>query len=295
MKRRLFFLLILLFPHALLAQSMHVISSIKPIALLLSSLSQGEFNAQPLLKTGASPHDYALKPSDMKRINSADLIIWAGASLEPFLLKPLATHTQLALLTSPELKPLLQAAGTKHHTHAAHHHAHSIDPHFWLGIEQSRAAARSITKQLILLDPSSKQKRQNHLQAFEAKLDLTAHAIKKQLMPVQNRGYFVFHDAYGYFEQYFSLRHLGAFTLNPQQKPGAKQLFEIKQQLMSEQAVCVFSEPQFRPAIVTSILKDTPAKQGTLDPLATDIKLDKQGYWLFLEQMAFNFETCLKL
>ena len=37
-----------------------------------------------MLPSGASPHTYALKPSDMQMLQRADLAIWVGEDLETF-------------------------------------------------------------------------------------------------------------------------------------------------------------------------------------------------------------------
>jgi len=279
--------------------SINIVTSIKPLQLILSSLTQGEYQSLPLLKPGASPHDYALRPKDIQRLQKADLFIWVGEELEPYFSKPLKQlpHIQsLALLDQ-----VVDAAPSQHQEHSNdkddHHHGHEhngSDPHFWLGIDESKKAAQLITLKLIEIEPEKKQLRQKQLMTFNQSLDDLDKTIEQQLSGVRNRGYFVFHDAYGYFEQHYHLNHMGAFTLNPQRQPGAKQLSEIKQNLLSQQAVCVFSEPQFRPAIIESVIRNTEAKSGSLDPMATDIDVSPTAYFDFLQKLANNFETCLK-
>lgn len=75
---------------ALFAQSasaIEVLTSIKPIQMITYELMLGTGTPDVLLPSGASPHDYALRPSDVKRIQQADLVIWFGQDLEPFMSK----------------------------------------------------------------------------------------------------------------------------------------------------------------------------------------------------------------
>lgn len=281
-----------------------VLTSIKPLQLILTSLTEGEFQAEALLGAGASPHHYSLKPHDIQRLQQADLFLWVGPELEPYFAKPLQQLPNLQSL--PLLAYVANEAEHEQHkdeheheheqhsvSHEEHHHS-GLNPHFWLGIEESKKAAEAITQQLINLEPSKKQVREKQLTQFIETLSMTDAAIRQQLSSVNKQGYFVFHDAYGYFEQRYHLNHLGAFTLNPQRQPGAKQLAEIKQKLISQKAVCVFSEPQFKPAIVESIVRGTKAKLGSLDPMATNIQMSPKAYFEYLQDLTNNVETCLK-
>lgn len=65
--------------------SLTVMTSIKPLQLITQELTQGVTNTDVLLANNTSPHDYALKPSDVRKLKSVDLLIWVGPGLESFL------------------------------------------------------------------------------------------------------------------------------------------------------------------------------------------------------------------
>ncbi|MNY34740.1 High-affinity zinc uptake system protein ZnuA precursor [compost metagenome] len=115
-----------------------------------------------------------------------------------------------------------------------------------------------------------------------------------ELAPLKGKGYFVFHDAYGYYEKHYGLTPLGHFTVNPEIQPGAQRLHEIRTQLVEQKATCVFAEPQFRPAVVEAVARGTSVRMGTLDPLGTNITLSKTSYLQFLSQLANQYSSCLK-
>ena len=87
---------------------------------------------------------------------------------------------------------------------------------------------------------------------------------------------------------------LGHFTVNPEIQPGAQRLHEIRTQLVEQKATCVFAEPQFRPAVIEAVARGTSVRMGTLDPLGTGIKLGKESYPQFLDQLAKQYSSCLK-
>ncbi len=138
------------------ANANEVLTSIKPIQMITYEITQGVSEPDVLLDSNTSPHDYALKPSDVKRIRKADLVVWYGKDLEPFLAKVL--EDQKNVLTISEIHGLNLrefSADGRSHDHDGHHHG-SHDPHFWLGHEQSIKAAEAISQKLAELDPSNK-------------------------------------------------------------------------------------------------------------------------------------------
>ncbi|MDD9178898.1 MULTISPECIES: zinc ABC transporter substrate-binding protein ZnuA [Aliivibrio] len=276
------------------AQAMTVLSSVKPINLIVQELTNGISDTSYLVPSGASPHDYALRPSDIRKVKQADVVIWYGNDLEPFLSKIIADKKNV--ITISEFPSVdfyhFDEHGEEGHSHEDGHH-HSTDPHFWLGPKESLGVAKEITQQLIKIDPLNKDQYESNLTAFENKLTQAVETISNQLKPVQDKGYFVFHDAYGYFERYFGMNNLGHFTVSPDRKPGAKSLIKIKKSLLNQQAVCVFSEPQFEPAIVTTITRGTEVNKGELDPLAIQQSDEVGAYFIFLSTISNELSRCL--
>ncbi|MDA0109444.1 zinc ABC transporter substrate-binding protein ZnuA [Vibrio sp. La 4.2.2] len=276
------------------SQAFEVLNSIKPFEMISHELILDDQTASSLLSASASPHDYALKPSDVKKLQSSELVIWFGSDLESFLEKSLeGKNNVLEIQTVPGLALREYGDEDGHdHGHEGHNHG-SYDPHVWLGPAQSRQVAKAITAKLIELDPNNEAGYLAKLKAFEANLDATEQKIQQQLKPIQSEGYYVFHDAYGYFESYFDLNNLGHFTVSPERKPGAKTLISIKTTLREQNVKCVFAEPQYTPAVIQSVTRGTNTSIGTLDPLGTDIKVADGSYFTFLESISTNIVDCM--
>lgn len=274
------------------ANATQVLTSIKPIQLIAIEIMQNTSSPEVILASNTSPHDYALRPSDVKRIRNADVIIWFGKDLEPFLSKVVEGQSNVLTLSKIEGLELREYQGD-HHDHDGHDHG-SHDPHFWLGYKPTMQVAKAIADMLAGMDAANAQVYADNLKVFEDKLASQQQAIEKQLTPIKQDGYFVFHDAYGYFEQDFALNQLGFFTVSPDRKPGAKTLISIRKALASEQAKCVFSEPQFTPAVVESVTRGSNAKVGVLDPIGSDVQAVSGGYFILKQNLADSFSHCLQ-
>ena len=76
---------------AALAEVPQVMTDIAPIQSLAARVMAGIGAPDVLLPPGASPHDYALRPSDAARLAETDLMIWVGHGLTPWLEGPIAS------------------------------------------------------------------------------------------------------------------------------------------------------------------------------------------------------------
>ena len=285
-----------------------VVASLKPLGFIASAIADGVTDTEVLLPDGASEHDYSLRPSDVKRLQGADLVVWIGPEMEAFMeksVKNIPNAKQVTIAQLNDVKPLLlKGADDDDDDHGhndagseksdEHHHHGDYNMHLWLSPEIARASAVAIHEKLVELMPQSRAKLDANLKDFEAQLASTEKQVGNELAPLKGKGYFVFHDAYGYFEKQFGLTPLGHFTVNPEIQPGAQRLHEIRTQLVEQKATCVFAEPQFRPAVVEAVARGTSVRMGTLDPLGTNIKLGKTSYSAFLNQLANQYASCLK-
>ncbi len=285
-----------------------VVTTIRPLGFIASAIADGVTPTEVLLPDGASPHDFALRPSDIQRLRSADLVLWVGPDMEAFLTKalvPISATRKLAISELPAVKPLLmkgeddddhdQAGEAHNHADDDHGHHHGeYNMHVWLSPEVAKVTAIAIHDRLLELMPQNKDKLDANLRQFENLLTQTDKNVGNMLTPVQGKGYFVFHDAYGYFEKHYGLSPLGHFTVNPEIQPGAQRLHQIRTQLVEQKAVCVFAEPQFRPAVINAVAKGTTVRSGTLDPLGIGIALGKDSYGKFLTQLSSQYVSCLK-
>lgn len=269
-----------------------VLTSIKPIGLIANDIAKDHAKVEVLLPDNASPHGFSLTPSDIRALNDQDLLIWVGPEIEPFLTKIMAGRkNQLQLTALPGIQ--LRHYGSEHaHSHGEHTHETNLDGHIWLGPEQSLVIADGIKTQLIALDPDNKADYERNFSDFKQKIITQQQNIHDQLKNYSNKHYFLFHDAYGYFEQAFDLKALGNITLTPDRKPGARTVVGIRKQLQAGNVKCVFSEPQFNQSLVETLVAGTNTKIVLLDPMAKKLSLKTHSYADFLAELTQSFVTC---
>ncbi len=297
MKKILLALLSLL---AVTSVNADVLTTIKPLGLISSAITDGVTKTEVLVPVTASPHNYALKTSDVAKLRKSDLVVWIGEDIESFLTKSIANLDNDKVLSLSKIKNIQDyvhhnqssSHSKDHHKHEDHHH--DIDWHIWLSPKIAVIIAEEIANKLTKKMPNQADKIKKNLANFKANIEKTHKVISKQISKVKNKGYYTFHDAYGYFERNYGLHSLGSFTINPSIATGVKKIAEIKKEINEHNAVCLFVEPQFTPKVVDRLQRQTSVKVGKLDPLGEKIPLTAQGYTLYLQSLANSFTDCLE-
>ena len=286
------------------AETPRVVASIGPIGSLAAAVMRGIGAPTVLLPAGASPHAYALRPSEARALASADLVLWVGEALETFLEEPLQTLAraetvvELAEAEGLTLYPARKGGvweadhGDEHDGHDSHGHG-GIDPHLWLDPRNAAVLVDRIADALAKRDPvRADAYRANAVAAKAGIAALDAH-LADELRPLQNRPYVVFHDAYQYLERRYDLTPVGAVSIGPERSPGARRLSHLRDKIAEHGAACAFREPQFAPKVLESLAGDTGIRIGVLDPLGTGTAPGPGGYATLMQGLADALRRCL--
>ncbi len=303
-----------------------VTATIKPIHALVAQVMEGVGVPDLLVKGAASPHTYALKPSDARALNHANIFFRVSETVEPFTRKIVSalpdTVKTVTLADAPGIELLNVRTGDtfeKHdhghdgkdehdhdghdhandHDHGDHAHDHSTeangtrDGHVWLDPQNGRKMIAEIARVLSEASPENADKFEANAARADAALVALQVDIARDLAPIKAKPFVVFHDAFQYFEHRFGLSAVGSITISPDAQPSAKRLTEIRRKLQSLSAVCVFSEPQFQAKLVNAVTEGTTARSGTLDPEGALVDPGPSAYDTLLRNLSDDLRACL--
>lgn len=306
-----------------------VVASIKPVHSLVAAVMEGVGEPTLLVKGNASPHTYALRPSDAGALQNADLVFWTGHGLELFLADALetlsidATVVELAETPGVTLLPVREGGAFEAHEHEDEEHDHTHeeegheeegheghghdehaheehdqeheegDMHFWLDPQNAKAMVSLIARKLSEADPENAEAYAANAERELAELDALTAEIEETVAPVAGQPFIVFHDAYHYFENRFGLTVAGSITVSPEVMPGAQRINELNARVAELGAACVFAEPQFEPTIISAITEGTGARTGVLDPEGGLLTEGPDLYPELLRGIAASLVDCL--
>jgi zinc transport system substrate-binding protein len=285
------------------AEVPRVMTDIGPVQSLVDRVMLGVSSADVLLAPGASPHDFAFRPSDAGRLAEAEVVIWVGHDLTPWLQEPIDTLAQAArhleLLTSPGWDRLALREDAAFADTTAHSDDHdgtdhgNTDPHAWLDPLVAAVWLDHIAQVLAEADPGNATTYRANAAAGAAELVALAADIRAQLAPFSGRGYVVPHDGYHYFEARFDLPASGAIALSDAQTPGPARIEELQSLIAARQIVCVLTDPQTAPDW-TDILRDTTAtRTARIDAMGGGLEAGPALYPAIIHAMADALEGCL--
>jgi len=279
-----------------------VLTSIKPLQQIAAAVQDGVGSPDVLLPPGASPHHYALRPSDVRRVGDADLLYWIGPDMENFLSRVLASRSKATVAVQSLEGMKLRHFGEDSQSHEEanhddHDHDHrpgSLDAHLWLSSANARVIAAKMAADLAQVDPANAARYQSNLKAFDERLDALDARIKARVAGIADKPYFVFHEAFDYFEAEYGLKHTGVFSVASEVQPGAQHVAAMRKRLQEVGKTCVFSEPPLRPRLAETLTAGLPVRLAELDALGGTDPVDGKGYERLLEKLGGELAGCLE-
>ena len=303
------FTLILLMSSPALADAPRVATDIAPVHSLVSQVMDGVGTPDLIIPPAASPHGYAMRPSEARALSGADLVVWVGPALTPWMEEPLealapnATHLTLMDADGMTFLPFRggEAFSVDHsHDHGhGHDHGHveeheTADPHIWLDPMNGAQMLTAIADALAELDPDNAARYRQNAEAGRAQLAALTAEIDAQLAPAKDRPFIVFHDAFHYFEARFEIEAKAAVSTGDAAKPGAGRVASLRKQVDKVGVVCAFAEPQMDTGILATVIENQSTKIAILDPIGVDQPLGPDLYPELLRALATGMANCLR-
>ncbi|CAM3215939.1 zinc transport system substrate-binding protein [Paracoccus aminovorans] len=268
-----------------------------------------------LLAAGGDPHHYQLRPSDARSLQEADLLVWVGPALTPWLERPAADlaakGNALALLDQPGTRRQDFAGGAHDHDddihdhdhdHEGHDHAHGeeghhhsgVDPHAWLDPGNGAAWVQAIAQALSARDPEHAATYAANAEQAAAGIAALDGELQAALAPAKGKRFVVFHDAYGYFTSHFGLEPAIAVSLGDASTPSAARLKAIRAEIGAEGAACAFPEANHDPRLIAAVTEGSAVRSGgALDPEGSAAAPGPGLYAELLRGMAGTLADCL--
>ncbi|MDB3912717.1 zinc ABC transporter substrate-binding protein [Paracoccaceae bacterium] len=315
-----------------LADVPNVVVDIAPVHSLVARVMQDVGAPDLIIRSGASPHDYRLRPSEAKALQDANLVIWMGKELTPWMedaVKTLSTEAAILTLLEKDETTLLEFresvlfeehdhddhsdkdhAETEDQDHDDHddhsdedhaetedqdhdEHAHGAhDPHAWLSPENAKIWLNLIAAQLSTADPDNASTYFVNAAAAMTEIDTLMADVSTMLDPVRSNSFIVFHDAYQYFETVFEFPASGAISLGDATDPSPARIARVQGRIQEQKIQCVLAEPQFKKGLVVTVLEGTDANTSIIDPLGVALEPGPALYPQLIRNMAKTLVDC---
>ena len=305
---------------SVMADVPNVAADIAPVHSLVSRVMEGVGAPKLVIKSGASPHDYRLRPSEAKALQDADLVFWMGEELTPWMngaLETLASKASITTLLDQEgvtLHDFRESALFEAHDHDEdkdhkdhddhddhdddkdhkdHDDHGGHDPHAWLSPENAKLWLNIIASKLSVADPQNAASYFMNAAAGQAEMEEMIVEVNVMLKPVQGGKFVVFHDAYQYFENDFDFYASGAISLGDSSDPSPARIQKVQKRIRDEGIQCVLAEPQFNEGLVVTVMEGSEATASVIDPLGAELNTGPNLYTQLIKNLAKTLRDCL--
>jgi zinc transport system substrate-binding protein len=278
-----------------LADVPQVVTDIPPVQALVAQVMGDLGSPGLLLARGADEHDFQLRPSQAGAVADADLVVWIGPKLTPWLASALETRPEGAAALA-----LLDAEGTIRRSYGGDNHGDeendhgSEDPHAWLDPRNAEVWLGLIAEELGRVDPENAAIYAANSATAVRRIEVLDAELHAQLAPIKGKPLVTFHDAFGYFADHYGLEIAGSIALGDAASPGAARLVELRGGLEAGGVVCLFPEAQHDPALMEQLAEGTGVKIGAaLDPVGSSLEPGPGAYAALLKGIARTMAECV--
>ena len=228
-------------------------------------------------------HDYSLSVSQVKAVESAEIIVCSGAGLEDFLSDLLENSVKVNASAGISLLCTSHSHDHDDHAHHAHEDTQEVDAHIWLSPANASCMAKNIAAGLIDHYPQHEQQIQNNLTALLQNLDVLQQYGQQTLSELRSRDLITFHDGFSYFADSFDLHILEAVEEESGSEASAKELIHLITLVQDYKLPAIFTETHGSVSAANVISRETGANIYALDMCMGDT-----GYF---EAMYRNIDT----
>jgi zinc transport system substrate-binding protein len=276
---------------------LEVYTTVYPIYDFTKKIGGPKVKVSSIVPTGASPHNFEPSTRLLADLSKAQIIIFNGAGLEPYMDKMTAAlrDSEVIIVDSSQGIELLELAEeTDHHETPGDNspHEHGVyDPHIWLSPKNALRQGENILKALQDLDPLNKDYYLKNYNAFcEALRELDCE-YKEVISRCEKREIVVTHEAFAYLCRDYGLTQLSLMGLNAEAEPTPGKMRNIIDFVRAHGITHIYYEALESPKSASAIAAETNIQILPLNPLGGITEKELQSGADYFSIMKNNLES----
>jgi len=273
----------------------NVVVSIRPIHSIVSALMEGVSEPRLLLDSNESAHTFHLKPSQLKLLSNADLLITIGDSFESGLTKVIRNIDQNYRLNLSEIKEL-QIYDFRDHNEIEHdeHNEHDKDLHLWLDVGNVQIIAEKIKQKLIEINPSNKEKYNTNYLELKSKLNQLEEKIQFQLEPIKSTPFAIYADILQYFEKNFDLNKPVIIAPYHGARLSINRVIKAKNKMKNQKTRCLIYGSENTSKQINVLTEGLDIKAHSVDILGVKLEPGSEQYFDLMKEISNQLASCLE-
>lgn len=269
-----------------------VVTSIPPLAMIVSLVGGDRVTVHSILPAGADPHTFEPRPSDARDVASADVVVMLGSEIDDWLEKALADAPRAVVVRLDEADGAHDGAQDARDGHD--HGSGGHDLHVWLDPRWVRdRALPPVHRALAQADPDGKPRYGVAVRAAAEKLTDLEEDVRESLAGAATRNFFSWHPAWGAFAARFGLHPVAVMRESEGLEPSLFAMVAAHRAVRTAGVRAVLVEPQGDRRGADTMAGDLGLPVLTVDPLGDAWSVDRATYDSLLRFNARVFARAL--
>ena len=241
-----------------------------PLYDIAKNIAKDKLNTYMILPIGVDIHAYEPNPKDIVKLHNSSLVIYSGASLEPWISR---LNFKNKTIDMSKYVDLIELRESSHDEHGHEHHGEScnhgtIDPHYWLSIGNMKKSTIKITDAMIELDKINKDFYLQNQKEYLNMLDSLDAEYKTALSTCKTKEILTNHNAFSYLGHSYGFEILSLSELSPDAEVNAKNMIKLIEHVKEHDISTIFYENFASSKAISSVAKESNIKIDSLQPLA---------------------------
>jgi len=253
----------------------------------------GVSKPQLLLNSNESAHAFHIKPSQLKLLSNADLLITIGDSFEIGLSKVIRNVDQNNRLNLSEIKEL-QLYNFRKDDEDDAHAEHNKDLHLWLDVNNVQIIAEKIKQRLVRINPSNKEQYETNYLELESKLNQLEEKIQFQLEPIKSTPFAIYADILQYFEKNFDLNKPVIIAPFHGARLSINRVLKAKNKMKNEKTRCLIYGPENTSKQINILTEGLDIKAYSVDILGVKLESGSEQYFDLMKEISNQLASCLE-
>lgn len=276
------------------AGKIQVVASFYPLADFAKNIGGDLARVTNITPAGAEPHDYEPTPRDIIKVNSAQLLIYNGNGIDPWVEK-IESDLKTKGITVINMSNTLDLI--KKITENNDGEGGAYDPHFWLDPVNVQKEADIIADTLIKIDKAREKEYNQNRDNFKKQLADLDTEYRNGLANCELRTIVTSHNAFEYLARRYNLETLYVLGLSTEEEPSAKTIADVSNLAKEKNIKYIFFETLVNPKLSETIANEIGAKTLVLNPIEglTDEEIAAgKNYLSVMRENLTNLRTALR-
>lgn len=249
-------------------QKLKVVTTLFPPYDFVRAIGGDKVNLNLFMPPGVEAHSFEPKPSDLLKVNQADVFVFTSPAMETWaadFLKGIE-NKKLLVVDSSQGANLLKG-GNHDEEESETDHEMGVDPHLWLDFRNTKIMVENITKAMVQKDAANKELYEKRSLELKKKLGDLDDKYRSSLTNCKKKEIvYGGHYAFGYLANRYNLTYRSVVGFVPEGEPSAKDLVALVQFVKEKKLKYIFAEELESQKISETLAAETGTKILMLNP-----------------------------